>query len=77
MRKLILATLPLIVIGAPVGQAVRAEDTTVIKRDNDGDSNTTVIKKRDEVAPLPVPHTEEKKTIIKKKTRTKVCRLRR
>ncbi len=66
MRKLILATIALIVIGAPVGQAVRAEDTTVIKRDNDVDSNTTVIKKRDEVAPLPVPHTEEKKTIIKK-----------
>jgi hypothetical protein len=66
MRKLILGTLALIFIGAPVGQAVRAEDTTVIKRDNDGDSNTTVIKKRDEVAPLPVPHTEERKTIIKK-----------
>jgi hypothetical protein len=66
MRKLILVTLALIVIGAPLGQAVRAEDTTVIKRDNDGDSNTTVIKKRDEVAPLPVPHTEERKTIIKK-----------
>jgi hypothetical protein len=66
MRKLILGTLALILIGAAVGQAVRAEDTTVIKRDNGEDSNTTVIKKRDEVAPLPVPHTEEKKTIIKK-----------
>jgi hypothetical protein len=66
MRKLILGTIALIVIGAPVGQAVRAEDTTVIKRDNGEDSNTTVIKKRDEVAPMPVPHTEEKKTIIKK-----------
>jgi hypothetical protein len=66
MRKLILGTLAVVVIGAPVGQAVRADDTTVIKRDNDGDSNTTVIKKREDVAPLPVPHTEEKKTIIKK-----------
>jgi hypothetical protein len=66
MRKLILATLAAIIVGAPMGQAVRADDTTVIKRDNDPDQSTTVIKKKDEVAPLPVPHVEEKKTIIKK-----------
>jgi hypothetical protein len=66
MRKLILAILAAIVVGAPVGQAVRADDTTIIKRDNDSDQSTTVIKKKDEVAPLPVPHVEEKKTIIKK-----------
>ncbi|MGA8693651.1 MAG: hypothetical protein WB689_07355 [Xanthobacteraceae bacterium] len=66
MRKLILATVAAIVLGAPVGQAVRADDTTVIKRDNDSDQSTTVIKKKDEVHPLPVPHVEEKKTIIKK-----------
>jgi hypothetical protein len=66
MRKLILATLAAIIVGAPMGQAVRADDTTVIKRDNDPDQSTTIIKKKDEVAPLPVPHVEEKKTIIKK-----------
>jgi hypothetical protein len=56
-------TLAAIVVAAPL--APRAEDTTVIKRDNDADQNTTtVIKKKDEVQPLPVPHTEEKKTII-------------
>jgi hypothetical protein len=66
MRKLTLATIAAIVFGAPLGQAVRADDTTVIKRDNDADQSTTVIKKKDEVAPLPVPHVEEKKTIIKK-----------
>jgi hypothetical protein len=45
--------------------AVKAEDTTVIKKDNDtGDK--TVVKKRDELNVLPVPHVEEKKTIIKK-----------
>jgi hypothetical protein len=67
MRKLIVATVAAVVLGAPVGQAVRADDTTVIKRDNDGDQSTTVIKKKDEVNPLPVPHVEEKKkTIIKK-----------
>jgi hypothetical protein len=68
MRRLILATVAAIIVGVPVGQAVRADDTTVIKRDNDGDQSTTVIKKKhDEVNPLPVPHVEEKqKTIIKK-----------
>ena len=38
-------------------------DETVIKRDEP--SSTTVVKKKEEIAPLPVPHTEEK-TIIKK-----------
>jgi hypothetical protein len=36
------------------------------KRDSDGDRRTTVIKNRDDVNVLPVPHVEEKKTIIKK-----------
>ena len=66
MRKLILATLAAIIVSASVEQAVRADDTTVIKRDNDADQSTTVIKKKDDVAPLPVPHVEERKTIIKK-----------
>ena len=44
---------------------VKAEDTTVIKRDRDGDRDKTVIKKREELNVAPVPHTEEK-TIIKK-----------
>jgi hypothetical protein len=66
MRKLILTIVAVVVLGAPAGQAVRADDTTVIKRDNDADQSTTVIKKKDEVNPLPVPHVEEKKTIIKK-----------
>jgi hypothetical protein len=52
------------IITAPMATLVKAEDTTVIKRDNDAD--TTVIKKKDEVKVLPVPHVEEKKTIIKK-----------
>lgn len=68
MRKLLLATLAAILIGTSMGQVVRAEDTTVIKRDNDSDQSTTVIKKKDEVRPLPVPHVEEKKTIIKKES---------
>lgn len=66
MRKIILATAAAAIMCAPMASAVRAEDsTTVIKRDNDGDSSKTVIKKKDDVNLLPVPHTEQK-TIIKK-----------
>ena len=66
MRKLILATIAAAIVTAPMITVVKAEDTTIIKRDNDGDRSKTVIKKRDDVNLLPVPHTEEKKTIIKK-----------
>ena len=54
MRKLILAVAAAAIITAPMATVVKAEDTTVIKRDNDAD--TTVIKKKDEVKVLPVPH---------------------
>jgi len=64
MRKLILATAAAALLAAPMATAVRAEDTTVIKRNDEGDK--TIIKKRDEPAVLPVPHVEEHKTIIKK-----------
>jgi hypothetical protein len=64
MRKLIFVTVAAVIVTAPMTAAVKAEDTTVIKRDNDGDK--TVIKRRDELQVLPVPHVEEKKTIIKK-----------
>jgi hypothetical protein len=65
MRKLIFATLAAAIVTAPLASAVKAEDTTIIKKD-DGDRSTTVIKKRDDVNVVPVPHTVEKKTIIKK-----------
>ncbi len=64
MRKLIMATMTAAVLTVAVATAVRAEDTTVIKRDDAGDK--TVVKKRDELHVLPVPHVEEKKTVIKK-----------
>jgi hypothetical protein len=65
MRKRILATVAAVIVTAPMTVAVKAEDTTVIKKDNDtGDK--TVVKKREELNILPVPHTEEKKTVIKK-----------
>ena len=63
MRKLIFTCIAATLLTAPMASIVKAEDTTVIKRDRDGDK--TVIKKREELKVLPVPHTEEK-TIIKK-----------
>jgi hypothetical protein len=63
MRKLIFSCIATALIAVPMTTMVRAEDTTVIKRDSDGDK--TVIQKREELNVLPVPHTEEK-TIIKR-----------
>jgi len=62
MRKLIFVCIAATLVAAPMASIVKAEDTTVIKRDGEGDK--TVIKKKEEHV-LPVPHTEEK-TIIKK-----------
>jgi hypothetical protein len=65
MRKLVLAVAAAtIAMSVPMVSSVRAEVTTVIKKDRDG--GTTVIKRKEELHVLPVPHTEEKKTIIRK-----------
>ena len=65
MRTVVLAiAAATIAMSVPLASSVKAEDTTVIKKDRDGD--TTVIKKERELHVLPVPHTEEKKTIIRK-----------
>lgn len=66
MRRVLLATVATIIVMAPLASAVKAEDTTVIKKEGDVDHSTTVIKKRDDVNMFPIPHREEKKTIIKK-----------
>jgi hypothetical protein len=66
MRTFVLAAVAAtFAISVPMASSVRAEDTTVIKKDRDADT-TTVIKKKQEFNVLPVPHTEEKKTIIRK-----------
>lgn len=65
MRKVILAVAPCAIVASPLATVANAEDTTVIKRDRNNDT-TTVEKKKEKLNVLPVPHTEEKKTIIKK-----------
>jgi hypothetical protein len=63
MRKVLFFGIAAMLVAAPMATVVKAEDTTIIKRDHDGDR--TVIEKRERTDVLPVPHTEEK-TIIKK-----------
>jgi hypothetical protein len=75
MSKLIFACFAATLVIAPMSGVLKAEETTIIKRDHDRDSTVirereghgdrTVIEKREELNVLPVPHTEEK-TIIKK-----------
>ena len=78
MNKLIFTCVAGTLVTAPMATVVKAEETTIIKRDHDRDrdrdrevikeregGDRTVIKKEEELKVLPVPHTEEK-TIIKK-----------
>jgi hypothetical protein len=63
MRKILFYSIAAALVAAPLATVAKAEDTTIIKRDGDGDKK--VIEKRERMDVLPVPHTEEK-TIIKK-----------
>ena len=63
MRKILLAVAATALMAAPLATVVKAEDTTVIKRDDD---SKTVIKKEDHINVLPLPHEEHKTTVIKK-----------
>lgn len=77
MRKLILATVAPVIVLAPIASAVKAEDTTVIRKDEPDRDKTTVIKKKEDVNVLPVPHTEEKRQSSKKITTDLLFRLQR
>jgi hypothetical protein len=59
MRAIMLAIMAAFIISVPMAAAVKAEDTTVIKKDVDGDRSKTVIKKKEEPR-------EDKKVIIRK-----------
>jgi hypothetical protein len=59
MRAIMLAITAAFIISVPMAAAVKAEETTVIKKDVDGDRSKTVIKKKEEPR-------EDKKVIIRK-----------
>ena len=59
MRVIMLAITAAFIVSVPMAAAVKAEDTTVIKKDVDGDRSKTVIKKKEEPR-------EDKKVIIRK-----------
>jgi hypothetical protein len=60
MRAIMLAITAAFIMSVPMAAAVKAEETTVIKKDVDGDRSKTVIKKKEE------PRDTEKKVIIRK-----------
>jgi hypothetical protein len=60
MRAIMLAITAAFIMSVPMAAAVKAEDTTVIKKDVDGDRSKTIIKKKEE------PRDTEKKVIIHK-----------
>jgi hypothetical protein len=60
MRAIMLAITAAFIVSVPMAAAVKAEETTVIKKDVDGDRSKTVIKKKEE------PRDSEKKVIIRK-----------
>ena len=60
MRAIMLAITAAFIMSVPMAAAVKAEDTTVIKKDVDGDRSKTVIKKKEE------PRDTDKKVIIRK-----------
>jgi hypothetical protein len=59
MRAIMLAITAAFIMSVPMAAAVKAEETTVIKKDVDGDRSKTVIKKKEEPR-------EDKKVIIHK-----------
>jgi hypothetical protein len=61
MRAIMLATAAAFIMSVPMAAAVKAEDTTVIKKDVDGDRTKTIIKKEE-----PRDRDVEKKVIIHK-----------
>jgi hypothetical protein len=63
MRKVFLLGAAALVLGLQLAAPARADETTVIRKDRP-DEGTTVIRKEEGVNVFPVPHTEERKTII-------------
>jgi hypothetical protein len=61
MRAIMLATAAAFIMSVPMAAAVKAEDTTVIKKDIDGERSKTIIKKED-----PRDRDVDKKVIIRK-----------
>jgi hypothetical protein len=57
MRAIMLATAAAFIMSVPMAAAVKAEDTTIIKKDVDGDRTKTIIKKEE-------PRDVDKKVII-------------
>jgi len=60
MRAIMLAITAAFILSVPMAAAVKAEDTTIIKKNDDGVRTKTIIKKKEE------PRDVDKKIIIRK-----------
>jgi hypothetical protein len=65
MRTLVFVTAAALVMSVQLVASAKAQDTTVIKR-NDDTGRTTVIKKHEDRPFVAVPGAEDKKVIIRK-----------
>jgi hypothetical protein len=63
MRKFILAAVAASIAAIPLAASVKAEDTTVIRRDDGYGDHKTIIKKHDDDRTYVAPR-EERKVII-------------
>jgi hypothetical protein len=61
MRAIMLVITAAFIMSVPMAAAVKAEETTIIKKDVDGDRSKTIIKKEE-----PRDRDVEKKVIIRK-----------
>jgi hypothetical protein len=67
MRQIVPIIAAAAIIGASIGATVvKAEDTTVIKKNNDTGSKTIIKKRDNDVNVPPASNSEGKETIIKK-----------
>ena len=70
MRKLIFTCIAATLVAAPMTTIVKAEDTTIIKRDRDGEGDKTVIKKREELKVFQFPIRRRRQSSKKNATNT-------
>ena len=70
MRAIMLAAATALVLSVQMAATARAEDTTIIRKDQPEDSTTqdsmTIVRKHDDINLFPIPNTEEHRTIIRK-----------
>ena len=66
MRTLVFVTATALVMSVQMVASAKAQDTTIIKKDNDAGQTTVIKKRREEGRPFLAAPSTEKKVIIRK-----------